>query len=65
VSFKVHAYLDYKLVLNRTIPHLPRVGDIMRFSDGLYGVVKELTWCMDEDAHSECQRVNINVLTEE
>lgn len=64
MSYNVHVYLDYRRVIDRVIPHLPRVGDIMRFSKGQYGVVKEVTWCMDEEAQSETQRVNINAKSE-
>lgn len=58
--YKVHGYLDNKRVINWRMPHLPRVGDTMRFSDEHYGTVTEVIWCMDESIE-EGQRVNLRI----
>ena len=61
--FKIHAYLDNNLVLNRQIPHIPNVGDTMRLSDTIYAKVTELIWCMDEDDKFGV-RINIRMIKE-
>lgn len=61
--FKVHGYLDNKLVINRCMDHLPRTGDTMRFTDDKYAQVTEVIWCMDEYSDGG-QRVNIRIESE-
>ncbi len=61
--YKVHGYLDGKLVINQRIPQLPRVGDTMRFEGRIYGDVTRVVWCMDEPS-DEGQRVNIRIESE-
>ena len=60
--YKVHGYLDGKRVINWRMQHLPRLGDEMRFSEGKYGTVKQVVWCMDED-DDEGQRVNLRIVS--
>jgi hypothetical protein len=62
--YKAHIFLDGKLMYNRRIAHVPRVGDIVRFSEKTYGVTKEVTFCLDED-FSDIVRVNIAVVSEQ
>lgn len=61
--FKVHGFLDKKLVINWRMEHLPRIGDTVRFAGERYGKVTEVIWCMDEES-PEGQRVNIRIETE-
>lgn len=58
--FKVHGYLNNKIVINWRMLHLPRMGDTVRFSPKKYGKVTEIVWCLDEES-SEGQRVNIRM----
>jgi len=58
--FKIHGFLDEKLVINRRLEHLFRVGDIVRFADDKYAEVTEIVWCMDEPCLYG-QRVNVNM----
>ncbi len=62
--FKVHGFLDDKLVIDWPMEHLPRRGDTMRFSGERYGTVEEVIWCMDETV-GPLQRVNIRIESEE
>jgi len=64
--FKVHGFLDDKMVIKWRMVHIPRVGDTVRFSDEKYGIVKEVVWCMDEPEYKsqEIQRVNIRIESE-
>lgn len=62
--FKVHGFLDHKMIIRQQMAHLPRVGDTMRFSGERYGKVTEVIWCMDEQEDSpafEGQRVNLRI----
>ena len=58
--YKVHGYLDEKKVIDWRMEHIPRIGDTMRFSGNVYGLVTEVVWCMDEPS-PEGQRVNIRI----
>lgn len=58
--FKVHGFLDDKMVIRNRMEHLPRVGDTLRFADEQYATVTEVIWCMDEPAH-EGQRINLRI----
>lgn len=60
--FKVHGYLDGKMVINWRMEHLPRNGDTIRFV-GKYAKVTEVIWCMDEKS-DEGQRVNLRMEAE-
>lgn len=60
--FKVHGYLDNKLVMNCSTPHIPSVGDTVRFNATSYGTVTEVIWCLDEpDGYG--QRVNLRIVS--
>lgn len=61
--FKVHGYLDGRMMINWRMEHLPRVGDTVCFSSKSYGKVTEVIWCLDEDS-AEGQRVNLRIETE-
>ena len=61
--FKVHGFLDDKMVIHRRMAHLPRLGDTMRFTEEKYGKVTEVIWCMDEES-GEGQRVNVRIESE-
>ena len=43
--------------------HIPRLGEEFRFSEGEFGKVINVCFCLDEDSH-EGQRVNITVKIE-
>ena len=64
--YQVHGFLDDKLVIQWTMPHIPRVGETIRFSDKKYGIVTEIIWCMDEKDPqiAGLQRVNIRIESE-
>lgn len=62
--YKVHGFLDDKMIIRHRMDHLPRVGDTMRFSGERYGKVTEVVWCMDEKDDTpvfEGQRVNLRI----
>lgn len=61
--FKVHGFLDGKMVINRRMEHIPRIGDTARFSGERYALVTEVVWCMDESSE-DGQRVNLRFETE-
>ena len=64
--YKVHGFLDDKMILRERMEHLPRTGDTMRFGGERYGKVKEVIWCMDERDETpvcEGQRVNLRIET--
>jgi len=64
--YKVHGFLDDKIVIKWQMAHIPRVGETMRFSDEKYGIVTEVIWCMDEEGYRNpnIQRVNIRIESE-
>lgn len=63
--YKVHGFLDNKMILRSLMPHLPRCGDTMRFEGERYGIVKEVIWCMDEeDCPKDWQRINLRMESE-
>lgn len=62
MTFKVHGYLNNKMVINWRLEHLPRKGDTVRLSGEIYGKVLEVIWCLDEDS-SGGQRVNLRMKT--
>ena len=61
--FKVHGYLDDKLVISQRLEHLPRNGDTVRLDEDRYAIVTEVVWCMDEPSH-EGQRINLRMESE-
>ena len=61
--YKVHGYLDDKMVMKRRMEHIPRVGDTVRFPKEQYAKVTEVVWCFDEES-PEGQRVNIRIESE-
>ena len=46
--FKVKAYLKSKLVMEQSLPHLPRCGDSVCFGN-TSAIVDEVIWSLDED----------------
>lgn len=60
--FKVHGYLDGKLVINWRMDFIPRVGEIVRFDPTTFGKVVEVAWCLDEE-RTEGEGVNIRMET--
>lgn len=65
--YKVHGFLDSVQILNKLLPHLPRLGDTMRFAGERYGIVTEVIWCMDEDDQGypdTWQRINLRIETD-
>jgi hypothetical protein len=63
--YKVHGFVDDKMVLNQRMEHIPNVGDTMRFAGERYAKVLEVIWCMDEETTSfEGQRINLRMETE-
>lgn len=61
--FKVHGFVDGKMVIKWRLEHLPRLGDTVRLSGERYGKVTEVIWCMDEPS-PEGQRVNLRIESE-
>lgn len=60
---KVNCHFVHKtegLRFRRTLTHVPRVGDTLRFAEGLYYTVIEVAWCYDEDGPYE--RANIGII---
>lgn len=60
MTYKVHAFLNDRKVMNACLPHLPRLGDTVRLYDSTYTKVTEVIWCMDED-FVEGMRVNLRL----
>lgn len=54
----VHITKGFKFV--RTLCHVPRVGETLRFCNDLYYTVTEVVWCYDEDSLYE--RANIGIV---
>lgn len=48
------------LKFRRTLCHVPRVGETLRFCDDLYYTVIEVVWCYDE--HGPYERANIGIV---
>ena len=64
--FKVHGFLDDKMVIRQRMEHLPRCGDTVRLSGERYAKVAEVIWCMDEQNDTpsfEGQRINLRMET--
>ena len=61
--YKVHAYVDGILRIQRRFQHLPRHGDTVRLDDRHYAKVTEVVWCFDEES-DEGQRVNLRLESE-
>ncbi len=64
--FKVHGFLDGKMVMKQRMEHLPRNGDTMRLTGERYAKVTEVIWCMDEQDDTpsfEGQRVNLRMVS--
>ena len=62
--FKVHVYLDGKMMSKQRMESIPMRGDTVRFVGEKYGTVNQIVWCMDEE-NAEGIRVNIGILSEE
>lgn len=60
MTFYVHGFMDDKPVIRRRMNEIPNKGDTIRFEGEVYGIVKEVVWCMDEDCPVG-QRVNIRI----
>lgn len=61
-DFKVHAYLDGKMIGKRVDPALPRLGDTVRLSADTYAKVAEVIWCWDEESDLPSRtRVNLRL----
>ena len=60
MTYKVHAYLADKRVMNTLLVHLPRCGDTVRLNESTYCKVTEVIWCMDESA-VEGVRINLRM----
>lgn len=62
--YKVHGFLmeldGPKMVINRRMEHIPRIGDTVRLDENQYAKVTEVIWCLDEVANEET-RVNIRM----
>ena len=64
--FKVHGFLNDKMVMKQRMEHLPRNGDTMRLTGERYAKVTEVIWCMDEQDDTpsfEGQRVNLRMVS--
>jgi hypothetical protein len=51
---------DGKMLTQRYMRAVPRVGDELRLTEATYYRVTLVVWCMDEDGHG-VERVNVGV----
>jgi hypothetical protein len=61
--FKVHAFLDGRMVANQRMEHIPIKGDTVRLpgNEGeVFSLVTEVIHCWDESS-TDGQRVNIRL----
>ena len=54
----IHFILDNKLTFKKTLYHPPRIGDDVRFAEGVFKI-NAITWCYDEDLPFE--RMNCGI----
>lgn len=58
--YKVHGFLDGKLLFYWKLDHLPRHGDTVRYARDRFAKVTEVIWCVDEE-WPDGQRVNLRM----
>lgn len=59
--YKVRGFVDGKLLIDRRMDHLPRVGETVRYGEpDQFAKVVEVIWCLNEESF-EGQRVNIRM----
>jgi hypothetical protein len=63
MTYKVHGFVDNKMIFNVAMEHLPRNGDTIRIKESSYAKITEVVWCFDED-NTGGQRVNLRMESE-
>lgn len=64
MTVQAHIFMDGTIYSKVILEHVPRAGDTVRLGEGIYCLVTEVVWCLDESTAPH-DRVNIRTVNED